>query len=134
MPQTHWETEWEAQGWLHREETLRGPGPQAAPGRQAVRSSGGCEDGGDLWGTPSVLSFSLCLQETGCRGLAACSWRPCSRCLRVGRKQTGGQIRRQRSGQICPGLPWTEGFLGHELSGLNLAELLASQDSWSSEP
>ena len=43
-------------------------------------------------GAPRPCFLSACACETGCRGLAACSWRPCSRCLRVGREQGSGQI------------------------------------------
>lgn len=61
-------------------------------------------------GAPRPTFLSACACETGCRGPAACSWHPCSRCLWVGREQGSGQT--QEGVTNRPSLPWTEGFPG----------------------
>lgn len=61
-------------------------------------------------GAPRLTFLSACAFETGCRGPAACSWHPCSRCLRVGREQGSGQT--QEGVTNRPSLPWTKGFPG----------------------
>lgn len=92
----------------------------------------------------SHLCFlSACAYKTGCRGLAACSWHPCSQCLRARREQGSQSDQGWAQGcgrgrflqtTNCPSLPRTAGFLGHGASGLNPGESLANQDSWSLRP
>lgn len=106
------EQDWEAQGWLDHKEPLRGPGPSSWAWQA------GRED--QLWGAvmiilgtsgaPRPTCPSACACETGCRGSAACSWHPCSRCLRVGGEQGSGQTQEGETNR--PSLPWTEGFPG----------------------
>lgn len=113
--------------------TGRGGGSLCSPGPSSWVSER------QLWGTlrvnlgiPWALRprfLSACACKTGCRGPAACSWRPCSQCLRAGGEPGSRQAQTGVTNHL--GSPRTDGMPGtrdlRAEAGQSLANWTAGQ-------